>query len=452
VTTGETRRADEAPKGCQNAVATTGSRDWIVAIALGIIAAIVFFKTTKATMHDFDYTTRIASALLHGHLGLDRHPASWLNEMVPFEGKYYSVFPLGAVLSVLPVALLQRAGWIHSFPAQWVTSIIAGLCVFFFFQLAKAFEVSPATSSPVRPARNASHSDAGGPFAVSPSRRVLLALFPVFGTWTWCNLGFGGSWQIALGFALLGEVGALYFTLAQPCPFVAGAFFALAFGNRTELILVLPIFLYLWFTNPDGNEATGLGNIGQRLRKKAPNLISFIVLPAILGILTAEYNFARFHSIFDFGYARIPRVLQEPWYQHGLFSLHAIPGNIHHMLFGGFGDLFPKFPYLHPYGFGCSIFIASPFLFLLFREGGKYKIPAWIAIGLLTAALWCHGNPGGWQFSYRYGMTLLPWMFLLLSGNGPSKISTNEFSLFAVSIAINAAATYQFLWTNLIHP
>jgi hypothetical protein len=122
------------------------------------------------------------------------------------------------------------------------------------------------------------------------------------------------------------------------------------------------------------------------------------------------------------------------------------------MLFGGFGDLFPKFPYLHPYGFGCSIFIASPFLFLLFREGGKYKAAAWIAIGLLTAALWCHGNPGGWQFSYRYGMTLLPWMFLLLSGNGPARISANEFSLFAVSVAINAAATYQFLWTNLIHP
>jgi hypothetical protein len=31
-------------------------------------------------------------------------------------------------------------------------------------------------------------------------------------------------------------------------------------------------------------------------------------------------------------------------------------------------------------------------------------------------------------------------------------MSAIELSLFAVSIAINAAATYQFLWTNLIHP
>jgi hypothetical protein len=408
-------------------MATRASRDWIVGTILAVIAAIVFFKTTKATMHDFDYTGRIASALLHGHLGIDRHPGAWLNEMVPFEGKYYSVFPLGAVLSVLPVALLQQVGWTHSFPAQFLTALIAGLCVFFFFGLS-----SVETKS--------------------ISRRILLALFPVFGTWTWCNLGFGGSWQIALGFALLGEVGALYFTLVKPFPFVAGAFFALAFGNRTELILVLPIYLYFWFINPGGNDAIGLSNIGQRLRKKAPDLISFIILPVTLGILTAEYNFARFHSIFDFGYARIPRVLQEPWYKHGLFSLHAIPDNIHHMLFAGFGDLFPKFPYLHPYGFGCSIFIASPFLFLLFREGGKYKIPAWIAIGLLVAVLWSHGNPGGWQFSYRYATILLPWMFLLLAGNGPGKTSVNETSLFAVSVAINAAATYQFLWTNQIRP
>jgi hypothetical protein len=425
--TGETRSTEEAPELCQKVVVTAASRNWIVAIILAVIAAILFFKTTKATMHDFDYTNRIASALLHGHLGLDRHPGAWLNELVPFEGKYYSVFPLGAVLSVLPVALLQQAGWIHSFPAQVLTSLIAGVCVFFFFGLSSVETKSIA-------------------------RRIVLALFPIFGTWTWCNLGFGGSWQIALGFALLGEAGALYFTLVQPCPFVAGAFFALAFGNRTELVLVLPIYLYFWFMNPDGNDAIGLRNVGQRLRKKAPELISFMILPVALGILTAEYNFARFHSIFDFGYARIPRVLQEPWYRHGLFSLHAIPDNVHHMLFAGFGDLFPKLPYLHPYGFGCSIFIASPFLFLLFREGGKYKLVAWVAIGLLTAALWSHGNPGGWQFSYRYGMILLPWMFLLLVGNGPARISANEFSLFAVSVAINAAATYQFLWTNLIHP
>ena len=51
----------------------------------------------------------------------------------------------------------------------------------------------------------------------------------------------------------------------------------------------------------------------------------------------------------------------------------------------------------------------------------------------------CHGNPGG--FSYRYATILLPWVFLLLTSNGPAKLSSIGVSLFAASVAINAMAT-----------
>jgi hypothetical protein len=279
----------------------------------------------------------------------------------------------------------------------------------------------------------------------------LLSLVPVFGTWTWCNLGFGGAWQIALGLALLGQVAALYFVLVEFRPLLAGAFFALAIGNRTELALCLPIFVYFLI----GRVAPAVKDwkaLAQQSREKSRVFVYFLIFPVVLGLFTALYNYARFHSIFDFGYARIPRLLNEPWYQHGLFSLHAIPWNVHKMLFEGFRDA-PTFPFIGFSPFGCSIFLASPFLFLIFREGGgDHKAVAWIAIGLLTFALWTHGNPGGWQFSYRYAMVLLPWMFLLLLGNGPPKISAIEVSLFVVSVTINALATYQFLWTSQIHP
>src|SRR6266496_2821201 len=99
--------------------------------------------------------------------------------------------------------------------------------------------------------------------------------------------------------------------------------------------------------------------------------------------------------------------------QARLFSINAIPWNIYTMLFQGFESI-SYFPYILPNGFGCSIFLASPFLYLLFRQGGRYKVVAWIAIAFLTLVHWCHGNPGIWQFSYRYAMVLLPWMFLLL--------------------------------------
>jgi hypothetical protein len=409
------------------------SREFWIAVGVSLFVAIVFYLSTKATLHDLDYTSQIASALLHGQLGLREKPPDWLNEMIPWEGRYYSAFPLGAVVSMLPVALLQQVGLIRSFPGHVLAALIAGLCAYFFFQLAKAFGADYSTIK-----------------SKTLARRVMLTLFPIFGTWTWCNLGFGGAWQIALGLALLGQTAALYFTLTRPSPFVAGAFFALAFGNRTELLITLPLYLYLLWRQPSESVATWK-DLKRGVRENSRMLVRFLSLPVTLAVLTAAYNFARFHSIFDFGYMHIPEVRDEPWYQHGLFSIQAIPWNIYTMLFQGFESI-DYFPYIQPDGFGCSIFLASPFLFLLFRQGGRYKVVAWVAITLLALVIWLHGNPGSWQFSYRYAMILLPWMVLLLTGNGPENISVPEISLFAVSVAINALAVWQFLWTDQIQP
>ena len=404
---------------------TANTKDYWIALVLALITTTVFFLSIKATQQHFDYTARIASALLQGKLGMDKEPPSWLNEMVPASGQYYSVFPLGAVISMLPVAILQKLKLLHNFPGRALAALIAGMSVWFLFRL----------------------SAVG---AASIARRLLLSLVLIFGTWTWCNLGFGGAWQLALGLALLGEIAALYFVLVDLRPLVAGAFFALSIGNRTEIVLCLPIFLYL-LLKQIAPEVTGLKAIAQRSRENVGTFICFLIVPVMLGLFTALYNYGRFGSPFDFGYARIPRLLQEPWYQHGLFSLHAIPWNAYKMLFEGFHDR-PDFPYITFHPFGCCIFLASPFLFLIFREGGIYKVACWIAIGLLTFALWTHGNPGGWQFSYRYAMVLHPWMFLLLLGNGPQKVSVIEATLFVISVTINAIASYQFLWTTQIHP
>jgi hypothetical protein len=412
------------------------ARQFWIAASLSLFAALAFFVSTNAKLRDLDYTMQIASALLRGYLGLTEKPPEWLNEMIPHGERYYSAFPLGAVLSMVPIALLQKVGLIHNFPGHVLAALIAGSCVYFFFQLAKAFG-----------------ADYSKLHTTSLARRILLALFPIFGTWTWCNLGFGGAWQIALGLALLGETAALYLTLVRAAPFLAGTFFALAFGNRTELLITLPLYLYFLWRRSNGSAVnwSRISGIKRELWKNGPMAIRFLSVPATLALLTAAYNFARFHSIFDFGYLHIPEVRQEPWYEHGLFSIHAIPWNIYTMLFQGFESI-SYFPYIQPNGFGCSILLASPFLCLLFRDGGRYKVTAWMAIALLTFVLWCHGNPGSWQFSYRYAMILLPWMFLVLTGNGPAKISVSEISLFVVSIAINAIATWQFLWTDQIQP
>src|SRR5688572_22852189 len=168
----------------------------------------------------YDYTFRIAQARMDGRLGLTERPPDWLNEMVPLDGKYYSVFPLGAVVAMLPLAALKRLGLIELFPGTLIAALLAGAASLFFYLLSARY-------------------------ADGVKRRLMLTLLPVFGTWMWANLAFAGAWQIALGFAVVGQLGALYFIIIDYRPTLAGLCFALAFGNRTEIILLAPIFFYL---------------------------------------------------------------------------------------------------------------------------------------------------------------------------------------------------------------
>src|SRR3954447_18602406 len=102
-----------------------------VAIAISLFAAGAFYFSTNPTLHDLDYTAEIASAFLRGDLGLREKPPEWLNEMIPYGNKYYSAFPLGAVISMVPVALLQKMSLIRNFPARILDALIAGTCVYF---------------------------------------------------------------------------------------------------------------------------------------------------------------------------------------------------------------------------------------------------------------------------------------------------------------------------------
>src|ERR1043166_7772125 len=131
--------------------------DFWMPIALSIFAFLAFYFSTKPQHEVFDYTYRVAGAFLKGRLGFSEPQPSWLNEFVPMRGSYYSVFPLGAVLANLPVALLGKIGLIKGFPARTLASVLAAVCAYFFFQLSRIDRNSLA-------------------------RRILLALFPVFVT------------------------------------------------------------------------------------------------------------------------------------------------------------------------------------------------------------------------------------------------------------------------------
>jgi multisubunit Na+/H+ antiporter MnhB subunit len=427
---------------------------------------LVYYFSNPKPQSIFDYTFRVADNLLHGAIGFKEKQPSWLNEFVPFENNWYSVFPLGSVLTMLPFALFKVFGLIKEMPSAFISALTASLICLFLLLIARKYDYGW-------------------------NKRILLALAILFGTWMWANESMASAWQLALGFAMVGELGAIYFTVFNRRPLLAGAFFALAFGNRTEVLLTAPIFMFL-LTQKNFNRGDATTNeinkpkivksnieeeyafkekVSQNF-KKNPNfperfrdfillflskwktLALFCVVPFVLGVLTLIYNYIRFRSFTDFGYARIPGVLDEPWYNHGIFSLYYIPGQAYEMLWKPW-EIKTKFPYLVPNAFSSSVLWSSPFILLALRFGARDKIlkyASWAAISILTFLLWMHGNSGGWQFGYRYAMILLPWIFLILLENSPKKITLLEWSLYTFSFVLNAYSVYLFHWSEYIKP
>ena len=439
----------------------------ILLITLILAVGAIYYFSNPKPQHYYDYTFRVADNILNGAVAFEEKQPSWLNEFVPFEGNWYSVFPLGSVLTMMPFAFFKLIGAIKEMPAAFISALTASVICLFLLLIAKRYEI-----------------DWG--------KRILLALGILFGTWMWTNETMAGAWQLALGFAMLGELGAIYFTIYDKRPLLAGFFFAIAFGNRTEILLTAPIFMFLLLyslkfkvqSSKLEAEVSDLQENGSAKKKhkhkpknKASetqsirseisnlksetirnpqfairNLIKFCAVPFVLGVLTLIYNYVRFHSFTDFGYARIPGVLDEPWYNHGIFSLYYIPGQAWEMLLK-LWESKPKFPFLVPNGFSSSILFSSPFLFLLLRNGSSDKIlkyAAWLAIIILTFLLWTHGNSGGWQFGYRYAMVLLPWIFVVLLENSPKKITLSEMVFYPISFLLNAYSIYLFHWSEYI--
>lgn len=400
-----------------------------------IVGIIYFFSNPKPQTH-YDYTFRVADNFLRGAIGFNEKPPSWLNEFVPFGESWYSVFPLGSILTMIPFAFFKFIGAIKEMPAGLISALTASGITWFLLQITAYYEQTER-------------------------KKLLMICGILFGTWMWTNETMAGAWQLALGFAMLGELGAIYFTVYDRRPVLAGLFFALAFGNRTEVLLTAPIFMFLLWQD----HKKPLSNVEIQIADSQPEtsnlklqnrikLAKFCIVPFILGVSTLIYNYLRFESFTDFGYARIPGVLNEPWYNHGIFSLYYIPRQAYEMLFK-LWETKAIFPYLVPNGFSNSILWSSPFILLIFRFGARDKIlkyTSWFAIILLTLLLWTHGNSGGWQFGYRYAMVLLPWIFVILLENSPKKITNLEWFVYIFSFCINAYATYLFHWTSYIKP
>src|SRR6187402_330555 len=123
-------------------------------------SSVVYFFSNPSPQKHYDYTFRVAENFLRGGVGFIEKQPTWLNEFVPFERFYYSVFPLGAVLSMLPFGFLKVVGVITEMPSAFIAALCAGLSAMFLLLIADRYEITR-------------------------SRIVLMSLGVLFGTWTW---------------------------------------------------------------------------------------------------------------------------------------------------------------------------------------------------------------------------------------------------------------------------
>ncbi|MDP2630756.1 MAG: hypothetical protein Q8P56_05090, partial [Candidatus Uhrbacteria bacterium] len=141
-------------------------------------------------------------------------------------------------------------------------------------------------------------------------------------------------------------------------------------------------------------------------------------------LLLMAYNFLRFGNVLEQGYGlqylaydslRVAR-------DYGILNIVHVPGNLFYALFAGvipiFQDQFShvlRFPFVRPDPWGMSLFITSPYLFLLFffkyRERTSWLLIA--SIICIAVPIFLYYGIGFRQFGYRYALDFFPFLFFL---------------------------------------
>ena len=296
-------------------------RTRVLALALGVLAfGLYLFVGSQGS--GTDEFIPLAGALLRGEFAVDARP--WV-ELVPVGSLWYVPFPPVPALFYMPVvAIMGVRPWNEELAMGVMPAIVGALSVGVAFLLLRKRGVAE---------RPAIWITAG--FATT-------TLLWVAGT--------GGTHHMAQASATLFLLGTLWFALDRRRPYLAGFLFSLAVGSRLPVGAAIPLFFYLY------------------RRDTWKFLVGAVPVAALIGL----YNLARFGSITDFGYARIPSssstnglVTGEPWFKDGIESPTYIPQGLQAMLWS-WPTIDPsQAPFIRPSLQADSLLLAAPFLALV---------------------------------------------------------------------------------------
>jgi len=347
------------------------------------------------------YFVPLASSILHGRLDIAPN-GDTLNELVCRSNKCFVVYPPAPALAAILFVLIFGAGINQVIPSV----VYAALAVAIFYFLTREF---------------------------FKQRWIQISLTLLFGFGTnffYTSLS-GSAWYFSHIMVVLFSVLALFFAVRKK-PVLAGLMLVGAFWSRLPAIFLFPALLYLVL----------------RERKRGERLKPFLklLLPVVGGIvIIALYNYYRFGSFLQSGYSLIPGVLEEVWYERGIFDLTYIPRNLE-VIFASMPKFLSSFPYLNFSNFGTAMWVVTPALLLLIVTKLKDKLAIVFLMSALLIAIpsLLHGAPGFSQFGYRFSLDYIVLLIVALGfvfrRLGP-KIS---LPLVGLSVAINFWAVLLF--------
>lgn len=342
--------------------------------------------------------------------------------------------------------------------------------------------------------------------------QLLAAIMFLFGSIFWFTTSNGGVWFFSHVVAMFFMLAAVYVTLAQRNPFLAGLFLGAAYLSRLPLVLTTPFFVVMFLDQWWERDAAPDGPPWKRVNLKP--LIQFGIGLGIFISASMVFNYLRFDSPFDGGHSHSPQVDQpqlQQVYSDGILNPVYIPRHIH-VIFEVLPIVSKQGSYVWPSWLGTAIWVTTPAFFCAFfanikpprlrlagaallvvpvvimvwqriaevweprwandllphgihllpiwfmvwvaiagglRDRDRLVIGCWAAIVLVALLDFSFAATGWAQFGYRYGMDLYPFLFLLTIRGFGQHLGWHHVGLVGLGVLVNL---WGVLWIYQFDP